>query len=142
MGMRTEKNERRRFKRKTQEENYIIPNFFPPFDLFFHHFDAVFSLISLSFLTTKYGFSQVFYIKEALSMSLTRFRGKCSNLVVERVAKSRVSNSSDSKKSDSGWVGLEFQKVGFRYTKSRVFCRVSCTFYSKFYVLFHKAGFG
>ena len=78
MGMRTEKNERRRFKRKTQEENYIPPNFFPPFDLFFHHFDAVFSLISLSFLTTKYGFSQVFYIKEALSMSLTRFRGKCS----------------------------------------------------------------
>ena len=54
------------------------------------------------------------------------------------VAKSRVSNSSDSKKSDSGQVGLEFQKVRFGYPKSRV----SCTFYSKSYVLFHKVGFG
>ena len=52
-------------------------------------------------------------------------------VVVERVAKSRVSNRSDSKKSDSG-----------KNFKKSVFFRVSCTFYSKFYVLFHKAGFG
>ena len=58
------------------------------------------------------------------------------------VAKSRVSNRSDSKKSDSGRVGREFQKVGFGYPKSRVFCRVLCTFYSKFYFIFLKVGFG
>ena len=63
-------------------------------------------------------------------------------VVVERVAKSWVSNRSDSKKSDSGQLGWEFQKVGFGYPKSQVFCQVSCTFYSKFYVLFHKVGFG
>ena len=43
-------------------------------------------------------------------------------LVVERVAKSRVSNSSGSKKSDSGRVGYSkiVKKVGFGYQKSRV----------------------
>ena len=66
-------------------------------------------------------------------------RNNVAIIVVERVAKSRVSNS---KKSDSGRVVWGFQKVGFGYPKCRVFCRVSCTFYSKFYVLFHKGGFG
>ena len=60
-------------------------------------------------------------------------------LVVERVAKSRVLNS---KKSNLCRLGWEFRKDGFEYPKSQVFCRVSCTFYSKFYVLFHKVGFG
>ena len=59
-------------------------------------------------------------------------------LVVERVAKSRVSNSSDSKK--SGWE--EFQKVGFGYPKSQVFCRALCTFSSKFYGFFIRSGSG
>ena len=39
------------------------------------------------------------------SMNLLVIRGNILNLVVERVAKSRVSNSSGSKKSDSGRVG-------------------------------------
>ena len=63
-----------------------------------------------------------------------------SSVVVDQVVKSRVSNRLDSKKSDSGRAGIP--KVRFGYPKSRVFCRVSCTFYSKFYVLFHKVGFG
>ena len=52
---------------------------------------------------------------------------------MERVAKSWVSNRSYSKKSNSGQVGIPKSRI-------RVFCRVSCTFYSKFYVLFHYVG--
>ena len=60
------------------------------------------------------------------------------------VAKSRVSNSSDSKKSDSGRVGWEFKKSDSGTQKVGYFVGycVMCTFYSKFYVLFHKVGFG
>ena len=69
-------------------------------------------------------------------------------VVVERVAKSRVSNRSDSKKSDSGRVGIPksqirvpkksdsgTQKVGY-------FVGLLFTFYSKFYVLVRKVRFG
>ena len=49
------------------------------------------------------------------------FYRDASILVLERVAKSRVSNSSGTEKSDSGRVGWEFQKVGLGYPKSQVF---------------------
>ena len=58
-----------------------------------------------------------------------------SGLVVERVAKSRVSNRSDSKKSDSGWVGIPKSRVwvpkmsgimsGIMYVLLQILCFVS-----------------
>ena len=53
-----------------------------------------------------------------------------SRVVVERVVKSRVLNRFDSKKSDSLWVGWEFQKVGYfvgylaLFTPNLMFCSI------------------